>query len=193
VIAEVPHPWQVLHDDAKSYITLASALLGVTATFANDLVSDENIARWLVFGGWAALAASILLSILASGKVFGGIKASAASTSAAQTPTPKPDYNKAVFRINVAVYALGFGVVLLAVGAFITSFSNDEADPPSPVEVAKSTVADMAGDDAELTVTRVEQSRGDEFVVLVEEAPGGTTYEVTVDDDDGEATKVRTL
>jgi hypothetical protein len=36
----------------------------------------------------------------------------------------------------------------------------------------------------------IEETRPDEFVVLVEETTEGTTYEVTIDGDDGKAVRV---
>jgi hypothetical protein len=180
--ADGPNPWEVLHDDAKTYITLGSALLGISATFADRLLSDDDIGRWIVIAGWGVLAASIFLSIYASGTVFGELK----------KQTPSSDYNSAARFLNTAVMVLLIGVVLLAIGAWRTSYGADEPDTPSPISTARSTVAEMSGvDDADLTVVSVEETRGDEFEVLVEETTRGTTYEVTVDD--GEATSVRTL
>jgi hypothetical protein len=113
-----PNPWSVLHDDAKTYITLATALLGVTATFAGRLFSGDTLGRDTVIGGWGLLVLSIVCSISANGKSFAGLK------------NYSTEYGGATIWLNAAVYLLLAGTIALAVGAWRTTLSGQAAPTP---------------------------------------------------------------
>jgi hypothetical protein len=179
--ADPPNPWAVLHDDAKTYITLATALLGVTATFADRLVSDDDIGRVAVVAGWVVLAISIGLSIYASGTVFGAMKSN----------PPPTNYNTAAGFLNIAVIALGLGAAALAFGAWRTSFETSQPTRPSPIAAARTAVAEMIGtDDIELSIDRFDKTPTNEFVISLTRSPQGSTYEVVVDADRHEVVSV---
>jgi hypothetical protein len=101
-----PDPWTILHDDTKTYITLATALLGVTATFAGRLFSGDTVGRYAIFIGWGILVISIVCSITANGKVFGGLK------------DGSTNYSQATPWLNASVYLLLGGAFLLAIGGW---------------------------------------------------------------------------
>src|SRR5438105_2340781 len=105
------NPWDVLHEDVKLYITLATALLGISATFANRLLSNDEAGRVVVIIGWFALGVSIAVSTYASGAVFASLK---------QVPLPTT-YRPAPRLLNATLVCLGIGTVCLAFGAWRTS------------------------------------------------------------------------
>lgn len=169
--AEPPNPWDLLHDDAKSYITLSTALLGVSATFAGNLLSDDDAARWLVFGGWTILVGSILCSIYASGQIFKNLKLPASV-----------NYNASSGFLNASVILLTVGAAALALGAWRTS--EVHAPSASPPMLARSIVADMSGVPEDALVVQSLRTTADGTSVLQVEVPsqGDRRYLVTVDD-----------
>jgi hypothetical protein len=181
VATNAPNAWELLHDDAKSYVTLATALLGITATFADRLLSDDNVGRAVVIIGWIILAASIALSIYASGTVFAEIK----------KVSPSTDYKVAAAFLNAAVIALGIGVAALAFGAWRTSLTGDE-DPPSPILAARRAIAEMTGANHDAVVSeRLEKAPSGGFLITVRDTATGKAYEVIFRGQEHEVTSVR--
>lgn len=178
--ADPPNAWEVLHDDAKSYVSLAAALLGITATFAGKLLSHDQTGRVAVVIGWVALAVSIGLSIYSSGTVFDEIKKA----------TPSTNYRSASAFLNAAIISLGVGVAALAFGAWRTSL--ERGDPlDSAIAAARSAVAQMTrADKATIIVERLERTPSNEFVIVVQ-GPTGQKYDVTVVDDGHDVTAVK--
>lgn len=124
--------WLALQADAKTYITLAAGLLGVTATFSERLFSEDLLGRIFLFSAWAFIALSILAGAYASGRAFSGL----ASES--------DDHSGAVGFLDLTVFLIGIGVGLLALAAWRSS-TEATADTPSVALAAKSVVAEMTG------------------------------------------------
>jgi hypothetical protein len=123
-------PWVVLQADAKNYLTLAAGLIGVTATFADRLVSGDPMGRMFLFAAWACLAIAIGAAAFASGGAFNGVAREARN------------YLKVCGRLNATVFFIGLGVSLLALAAWRTSI--EKAEPTaSGVEVAREVVVEM--------------------------------------------------
>ena len=181
VSAEPPNPWSILHDDAKSHITLATALLGLTATFADRLLSEDGLGRLAVFAGWALLVGSIVCSISANGKVVGGLKGES------------NDYNAASGWLNASVYLLLMGAVLLTTGAWRTSVTSDNGVSPSAL--ARRAIVEMTGaSGSEIMIESLEKLVGNDFVLIVRPALQSTErFEVTVDGDRDEVILVQEI
>jgi hypothetical protein len=65
--AEKPNPWDVVNDYSKTVITLASALLALTATFGNQLLtpSSNNWQRGLLAAALFLLVVTIVSGVFA--------------------------------------------------------------------------------------------------------------------------------
>jgi len=206
-----PNPWASLHEDAKSYITLATALLGVSATFASGLLSEDTLGRWVVVAGWATLCASIACSIVANGRIFSGLRGEHAGGTEEtadgrnengdnatvvdeRVANPgKRRYNRTLVWLNVSVWALLVGTALLAVGAWRTAVSSDDSLGGSPAELAKAVVAEMTGADQQsLTVETLEKSAANDFTLVVQSSSSGR-FEAVVDGDRSVVVSVRPL
>ena len=163
---EPSNPWDVMHDDVKSYITLATALLGLTAAFGSKLLADDTIGRVAVLTGWVLLAVSIGFSIYASGRILRGIKANAATSPSAS------------LYLNCAVFALGLGVAVLAFGAWRASLGTSPASTPVWT-VAQQAVAQMRHVPAnEVVVDRLGADSAGTYTLRV--TAGGSAYDVKV-------------
>lgn len=174
-MASEPSTWSVLHDDAKSHITLATALLGLSATFSDRLLSDDSLGRRFVFGGWIVLGISIFASIWANGQIFKGLK------------TSSTNHRPALVWLNISVWLLLAGAIGLTVGAWRTSIG--DGDGPSHSSLAKEVVAQMTnGAEEDLVVESIEEMAGDDVVLLVRNGVSGELFEVTIDNDRDEVT-----
>lgn len=198
-----PNPWSTLHADTNSYITLASALLGVSATFAGGLLSDDTIGRMLVIGGWAALSVSIAASIYAKGKVFSGLRREydgiplsrpsqppnelAGAQADAQVQASEADemskrkYTSASAFLNVSVMCLLAGTALLAGGAWRTATSDSSANSSATAAaMARDVVAEMTGGhETGLTVETLEKDIAGAYVLVIRRS-AAERFEVTV-------------
>jgi uncharacterized membrane protein YjfL (UPF0719 family) len=176
-----PNPWALLHEDAKAYITLATALLGVSATFASDLLSDDDLSRLAVFAGWALLVLAILSSVYASGRVVYKIR------------NPAKSGKSALVFVNIGIGLIVAGAVALAVGAWRTS----EAKSPTstPISTARSAIADLSQrPSSELTIDQLQTtSSGDTVVVVTDRNGHGATYAVVVTRDDNRVASIRNV
>lgn len=116
-----PDPLSLFSDYAKTAITLASAILAITAGFATALLGHTltGIAIAALTAFWGALVASIILSIqLATGVISAVRPPLPDANGAVHQPTPdenKRSWNRLAFYANGAFYTLAFGLFSLGV------------------------------------------------------------------------------
>jgi hypothetical protein len=170
--SEAPNPWSTLHDDASTYITLATALLGVSATFATDILSSDSRARVLVFVGWMLLVGSIVCSISAKGKIFAGLKG-----ELVQGP-----FRPTLGWLNAAVYLLLLGTLVLALGALRGTAANDGDPIIESIEIARETAASIANaPEDSLVVKSVARTSSNTLVIAIVIPGNESILEVEID------------
>lgn len=170
-----PNMLALLHDDARTIITLSTGLLGISATFATNLLGDANaLSRWALVLAWLLLALSIVWAIFASGRVT-------ASAGGARTPTPAKDLHKAFITMVC-------GVALLGAAVGFTWIDDDSPDTVKEVvDQAKDDIRGVTDDDSlELVATSFKQVNDVTTIVLTDTA--NRSWTVTIED--GKATTV---
>lgn len=148
-----PNPWEMRHTDAGRLITLSSALLGITATFADGFV-DGN-ARYVLMVGWGALIVSIVFSIFASGKAIKETQAQSQGGGGSGTGG----------LLNGAFWSLLVGGVLIA-GAGGWTMLSKEADLATIREGASSAVSQAMQVEAEELLLSELQVRDDTYELI---------------------------
>lgn len=121
----------MLHADTKTFVTLATALLGLTVTFAQSIVRDSG--RLWIGAGWLLLSGSVFAAFIASGKIQGQVRASSRDFGA-RGPN---GWANAVF------FLLLGGAVLIAVGAGSGLWTASDAGVEDVVDTAVDAVAEM--------------------------------------------------
>lgn len=163
-----PDPWGALHEDARTYTTLATALIGITATFSSRFVIGPGGWRLLFpIIGWAALAASIGCCTYANGRIFAGMKrgddATTGSVESASSGKKRPaKYNGAAGWLNGAVISLVIGTMILAVLAVARTGVSTETSTQliSAARATASVMANLPESDAVIqSVTKDSENR----------------------------------
>jgi hypothetical protein len=107
-----PHHFAGLQGDIKTLVTVNSALLGLTVTFASDLL-DSGEGRALIGTSWIMFSLALLLAIVASGALYSKLRN--------KENLPRPEADKggtAVALVNASFYALLIAIVLLSIGGW---------------------------------------------------------------------------
>jgi hypothetical protein len=100
-----PSPWELIHDDTKTLITIATALLGLTITFSDKIlgVNASRLEISLLILTWVVLCAVVITSILGSAGVstyLHGIT---------------PNANSGILSINISFFLLVLSIILFIV------------------------------------------------------------------------------
>lgn len=166
----------MLHDDAKTYTTLASSLLAITATFSNRLLSGDPLGRAVVILAWAFLGMATGAGAYASGYIFQGLR------------TATDDYRRVTVFLNAAVALIGLGAVALAIGAIRTT-----SGEPSKLTLTKTAItiaSDASGaPERDYVVESMEKTGSNEAVFVVRNRDLKLAYEVTIDSETRELRK----
>ena len=166
-ISDHPNPWAMLHDDTKTFVTLAVALLGLTATFAQELINRDG--RVWISIGWILLGLAVFSTFFASGKIQEHVRTG--STSYGERSVNA--WANAVFFLLL----LGTGFVAVAAGIGLWSGDAGVADMVSTAIDAVVEVREFDADSLEVESFEREQNRaavvirqaaGDRFVVLLD-------------------------
>jgi hypothetical protein len=116
------NPWAVMIDYTKTVITLATAVLGFTVTFAGTLVG--NSPSWVIVGliclAWVALIGAIATALWAVGVITGYLRGVRA------VPQPAPAL------CNICYFALGLALVLFAIAGALRLIQGSPAPPLRP-------------------------------------------------------------
>jgi len=176
-----PSPWEFLHDDTKTVITLATAFLGLTVTFSDKLLQPEPTI-WeigLLVSTWMSLCVVIITGIIASAGISTYLRGKTANA------------NSSMASLNIAFYSLVLAAVLFIIfGGIQISERPQHADASSSVTVAvqllASTYANSGGDwiaesliwnktTQEYQIVVVNDSIHSKFLVVVEGESGEVT------------------
>lgn len=160
-ISDHPNPWEMLHADTRTFVTLATAFLGLTVTFAQDLTQDSG--RLWTGAGWILLTGSIFSAFVASGKIQGQVR------------TNSTDYGARDVNgwANAVFFLLLGGAVLVAVGAGSGFWSPSDAGVDDIVGTALDAVVEVKDLDADsLEVEVFEQVPGVEANVVISHDSG---------------------
>jgi hypothetical protein len=176
-----PNPWSVQRDEAKTLITLGTAVLGVSTTFGKSILAPSGSASLTLLLAWLAIAASIVTAILASATVFSRLKANADIDAGRSAATKKTPGGIASFYLNVSFFLLVGGLVTLAFAAY-----SDWNTTSSISEAQSITTAEQAAAAAQGTTAR--ELSDSEVVVVVVDRSAETTFIVVVDTNDGQIT-----
>jgi len=177
-----PNPWAMRHDDTKTLITLASAVLAVSVTFAKDIVEERW--RWLLMVGWVALLVSIVCSIFASGTSVSGAR----------------DQHDGDFKnrrctafLNGSFWALAAGALLLALAAMVGWKSTPAASNglDTAATSARAAVGVVTGEAATSVQIDEVQVSDTASTLMVREPRDKAVYVVTVDRDGSQVRSVR--
>jgi hypothetical protein len=126
--------WVAIQDFTKNVVTLAGALIGLTVTFASQLLGKADIfTRSSLYFAWGAAVVAIACGVAAHGFVVGYLKSGNGA-------------GKAVLFSNISFLALGAAALSFAVFGF---FAVEHSSPTSAVAVAEIATASapiLAGD-----------------------------------------------
>lgn len=165
-----PNPWEMRHTDAGRLITLSSALLGITAAFAQDFV--EGSARLVLVAGWLSLIFAIVFSIIASGKSISG------SLSDSDITNGEP----AASHLNRAFWALLIGAVLIA-AAGSWSLWSPTLDVVDLIESSSQSLSESMGvADSDLILQKATRMESGGFELRFTNAVSQQNFVVTVDE-----------
>ena len=168
--APEPNPVEMLHSETKTIITLATALLGVSVTFASDFVGDEALARVVLAIGWLLLLTAIAVSIFAAGKTIERAKTGRK--------------NRAGTLLSCAFWSLFAGALASAVAAGIGWLSeSDTLSVTDAMQISKDAVAGLSGATTDKLATDRFERFGDITTVDVMDTVSGMTFEVWFDRD----------
>jgi hypothetical protein len=81
-VGDLPNRWNVLNEYSKTIITLSSALLALTVTFSDKLVSVSatTYSRYFIAVSWILLLVSIIFGLLVAASVYNYLKKKETST-----------------------------------------------------------------------------------------------------------------
>jgi hypothetical protein len=184
-----PNPWSVQRDEAKTLITLGTAVLGVSTTFGKSILAPSGSASLTLLLAWLAIAASIVTAILASATVFSRLKANADIDAGRSAATKKTPGGIASFYLNVSFFLLVGGLVTLAFAAYSDWNTTSSISEAQSITTAEQAAAAAQGTTArELSVQRLSRLSDSEVVVVVVDRSAETTFIVVVDTNDGQIT-----
>jgi len=162
------NPLDLLHDDAKSYVTLAASLLAISATFSTRLLGHDQAGRWAVLGAWIALASAIGAGIYAAGAVFRAAQSSSTS------------YKAPALFLNATVVLIGIGCIALAFGAWRAPVSQVEKQSPSSAAIAA--VSEMTGAKRDsISLESLRQTDPTIVTLTATDSTSGRVYIVRID------------
>jgi hypothetical protein len=194
-----PNLWGLQREDARTLITLGTAVLGVSATFGKSFLAPSGSASPALLGAWAAIALSILAAIFASATVFNRLKANADLDASAKTDEEKKSQKKkpggsASFCLNASFFLLVGGLVTLALVAsqnWNASPSPSTTYAQSVTAAEKAVAAAQATKPSQLRVQRFTRLNGSDASVVICDPAAKTTYAVLVDTSDDQIIDLR--
>jgi hypothetical protein len=129
-----PSHWTILSEYSKTVITLASALLAVTVTFAASLMpaSASGYITWVLYGIWTLLFAAIVACLLLTAFIFQLLRGQGADYAKRARDAASASY------VCVGLAALAF----LVLGVLS---QNTESDAATSAEAAKEAVVRIDG------------------------------------------------
>jgi len=183
--------WSLQHDNAKTLITLGTAVLGVSITFGKDFLAPNGSVSKTLWWAWLAIAISILSAFLASATVFNLVKFNA-NPDASQKPEDqksqrkKPE-RKAIFLLNASFYLLFGGLAVLA----FTVHSNWSSAPivPKTQSIAtdeKAVAVALGIPQSELYVTQFDTLDSTRASLVVVDRRASSTFVAIIDTSDGQ-------
>jgi len=117
-------------DTTKQLITLATAIVGVSITFATDIVSNTTAHREILIIAWSVYVASIVLGVWSLLSMTGELEPKSGSA------TPSIRRANVVLPAILQILAFLIATVLLVVYAGVTL---DEKATPSPASTPTTT------------------------------------------------------
>ena len=157
-----PNPKALAHDSAKSIVTIAVAVLGLSATFMAQL---KGAAGGLGFfaAAWAALVLTIICGVWASGSIIHGLK-------------DGKDTKAGVF-LNLSLLLLVVASIFLAIGAYqAVNHGNDNL--ATAADLARNSITSLHPNVQTVRVTDVIQDENEIHIKLVDVSGAG--YSVTL-------------
>jgi hypothetical protein len=192
-----PNLWGLQREDARTLITLGTAVLGVSATFGKSFLAPGGSASPALLGAWVAIALSIVAAIFASATVFNRLKANADLDASAKTEEEKKSQKKkpggsASFCLNASFFLLVGGLVTLA----LVASQNWDASPnttyaQSVTAAGKAVAAAQATKPSQLRVQRFTRLNGSDASLVISDPATKTTYAVTIDTSDDQIIDLR--
>lgn len=192
-----PNLWGLQREDARTLITLGTAVLGVSATFGKSFLAPGGSASPALLGAWVAIALSIVAAIFASATVFNRLKANADLDASAKTEEEKKSQKKkpggsASFCLNASFFLLVGGLVTLA----LVASQNWNATPSttyaqSVTAAERAVAAAQATKPSQLRVQRFTRLNGSDASLVISDPATKTTYAVTIDTSDDQIIDLR--
>jgi len=192
-----PNLWGLQREDARTLITLGTAVLGVSATFGKSFLAPSGSASPALLGAWAAIALSILVAIFASATVFNRLKANAELDASEKTDEEKKSQKKkpggsARFCLNASFFLLVGGLVTLALVASRNwNVSPTTTYAHSVAAAEKAVAAAQATKPSQLRVQRFTRLNGSDASVVICDPAAKTTYAVIIDTSDDQIIDLR--
>jgi len=161
-----PSAWEALLDYSKAVVTLASALLAITVTFVEKLVSAQSSEQqeWL-FAVWTSLLVALVAGVLSAAFSVNYLRKGTKETLA-------------VLCANVSFFALALAALALARVGWISAGTRAPVDSARAIQEARSAWASYRPGEA-VEIWSLQRS-GDGFEVIIVGAGAAQKYVVTI-------------
>lgn len=176
-----PSRLTIIQNHIDKVITLATAALGLSVTFAGQLLgSRPAITQILLLGSvWLFLILSIALSVFSMVQMYGILK-----TEEEDTPVRKRgDFHNMEFTASSGFFALLAAVVLFGVLGISQFFSPAKKGPESAVQEARQFLMQIdegRGEDWKLISLGLDEQE-ENYLLLFSDSSGETNYEITLE------------
>jgi hypothetical protein len=170
-IENCPNPWDVTSDFCKTVVTLASALLGLTVTFATGLTGDASgFTKVLLYISWSLMVATVLLGILAHGFIINYLRKG-------------HDEEKSILCANIAFYCLLLSSISFAFFGYCAVDDKSLANASAIVEVALKEIPKLSGQpNAQWSIKSLTwEDSNKKFTVTVTDSKAVHTLKLTPD------------
>jgi hypothetical protein len=127
-------PWTAIQDFAKNVVTLAGALIGLTVTFAAQLLGKTGFStRVSLYLAWGFAVAAIGFGVASHGFVVSYLKSGS-------------DEKKAIFCSNVAFFCLALAALLFVIFGWLAVGEKSPITAVSATETALDGAPSLSGD-----------------------------------------------
>ena len=166
-----PSPWTAIDGFTKTIVTLASALLGLTVTFASQLVGQtDNMTRGALYIAWGLCAFCVISGVLSHGFVVAYLK------------EDKRD-KLAVLFANISFWALVLAVIGFIYFGASTMEHTANFDVTEIVETATIAMPKISGDkSSNWNLKSIDLDKSQKaYEVVMEKVNSSETFELTLD------------
>jgi hypothetical protein len=173
-VDNAPNPWSIVHEYSKTVVTLSSALLAITVTFSEKILSPTTRfeQRALLIAIWGSLLLAIIASLLSSAKLSNFLRYGHHA-------------NRCIRFSNIAFFFLTAAAVGFAALGSLQVLGQPTNDTSKTVQQAATALQRSEGGEGWNPIAWIRQS--DHITVTL--VRGVDTAQIRVDNNDGDITE----